>query len=224
MTGLIALNQQPTELISAEEKMFKDMAGGASYLPRIQLFTAASGLCKSGEFPQNSWGLTRTKDEVVDLGKNVEVVPIGWRFKALDLRSGDVLSYFDATTENWQTVSQLSGVADSNCMSGVEFLLWLTELGEFCTFFAYNKSSKQEAPKIKGLINDTATLTSRFVPNKKEPKKAFQAPVCNKSTTPPASLPTNDEANAELAKFKSAKDSVITTATAADDAATSRVQ
>lgn len=221
-TGLISISNEHTQL-ATDDKHFKDLAGGNSFLPRIQLYTGASGVCKSGQFPSNNWGLVRNADQIEDLGKSVEVIPLFVRFKALDC-NGDVRSYFDPNTEAFQKVKTLSAVKDSNCMCGVEFLLWLPEQSEFCTFFAHNKSSKQEADKIRSLINASATLTSRFVPNKKDSKKSFQAPVCNKSSTPPASLPSGDDTNEQIDRFKNAQDSKVQDATEAEAAATDRVQ
>ena len=223
MSGLIALNQS-TEVATLEEKMLKELVGGGNYLPRIQLYTGASGICKSGDFPNNHWGFVKEKDKIEDLGDTVEVIPLSWRFKALDLRNGDVLSYFDAALPVWKEIRALSLVEDSNCMAGTEVLLWLTEKSEFATLFAYNKSTLKEVPKLINLINQAATLGSVFVKNKKDVKKSFQAPTFNESTTPVASLPDADEANEQIERFKSAKDSVVTKATEGESKATSRVQ
>jgi hypothetical protein len=218
---LLALQNDNTDL-ATEDKFFKDLAGGGAFLPRIQLYTNASSLCKSGDFPANHWGLSKGQD-TIDLGKEVQVVPVAMRFKALDLRDG-VLSYFNPATDTFQQIKDLSADSESKCMAGTEFLLWLPEQAEFCTFFAYNKSSKQEAPKIRSLIGKAAVLTSRYVKNTKDAKKSFQAPVCNESSTPVTSLPEQEDLDSQIDKFKNAKDSQVTTASEKETQATSRVQ
>lgn len=220
-TGLIGgLNNT---LTSDQEQHFRELATANNFLPRLALYGGSTSAVKSGQFPMNHWGLVEQKDEIIDLGKEVEIIPLAVRFKALST-NGEVLSYYNPSTDTFNKVKELSKVKDSGCMAGVEFLLWLTEHGKFCTYFCYNVSSKQEAGKIRALINAAGVLSSKFVPNKNEPKKSFQAPVCNKSSTPPASVPTAEQANSEVDKFVNAQDSVSAAASAEESAATDRVQ
>ena len=204
-----------------EDAIFKQLASSGSYLPRFQFYSSSSEIVKSGEFPQNHYGLVKGKDDVTDLGKDVEVVPVAVRAKALDLRTGDVLSYFDFKSEQFQTVLALSDVKDSKCMAGTEFLFWIPSESEFCTFFAYNKSSKQEAGKLRAMINKPVTMKSVFV---KRPENSFQAIKAIESSLVPENLPEQELLDKTVAKFKNPTDSAASAVTGADAAATTRAQ
>lgn len=221
-TGLMSLNQNTDIAVQSEEEAaLKALMSSGNYLPRLQFFSNASDAVKSGRVTMNVYGLSRGKDDVEELGKEIEVVPFAVRSKALDLRGGEVLSYYKFSTPQFQTVLELSKIQDSKCMAGTEFLIWVPSVQEFCTFFAYNVSSKQEAPKIKALINKAMTMKSKYVPR---PKNSFQAIVCIESSVVPEALPSQEDLDKVIEKFKNPSDSTASAVTTTEAQATSRAQ
>lgn len=227
-TGLSVFTTRETALTtqSEEDAIFKQLSSAGSYLPRLEFKSSASEIVKADQFEKNHWALCRNKDELEDLGKEVEVIVVDRRFKALDLRGGDVLSYFTFSSPQFQTVHTLAGIKDSQCMSGTEFLIWVPSVREFCTFFAYNVSSKREAPKIWALKGKPGTLKSKWVPNTKEPKKSFQAIMIVASSISPSveDCPEAELLETTVTKFKNPTDSAASAVSATDTAATSRAQ
>lgn len=223
-TGLIQYENNTDVTVQQEEDaIFKQLSSSGSFLPRFQFFSSSTEAVKSGQFTVNHYGIARGKDDVEDLGKEVDVIPCAVRFKALDLRGGEVLSYYKFASPEFQAVMALANTPDSKCMAGTEFLFWVPSVREFCTFFAYNVSSKNEAPKIRGLMNRAATMKSKYV---KKTKNSFQAIVCVESSTPigPDDLPSSELAQKTVDKFKNATDSTASAVTAVETSSVSRPQ
>lgn len=220
-TGLATANNN--QLSAEDEAAFKKLAGGGGkFFARLQLFAGASEPVKEGLFTANHYGVATGKDTITDVGKEVEVAPIAMRFKAMDLRDvGQPLSYHKFSSPEFQTIHQLADVADSHCMSGTEFLVWVPAAKEFCTFYAANISSKREAPKIRALIGKVATFKSVYV---KRPKNSFQAIKIVESSSPLESVPSQEDLDDAVERFNNPVDSKVTTASADVADATSRAQ
>jgi hypothetical protein len=222
-TTLTTLNTN-TDLTtqSQEDAIMKKVAAGSSFLPYMQLYSNACELVKQGGFQMNHYGLAKGKDDVVDLGKEIDIVVLERRFKAMDLRNGGVLSYYTYASDQFQAVMAVvdSKEANSRCMYGPEFLIWIPSVGEFATFYMQSISAKNEAPKVwaqrYAVSNGMVTMKSKYVPR---PTNSFQAIVCIASSMQPESLPTQEEFDDIVKKFKNPKDSAVSTVTAADTAA-----
>ncbi|MDE1971294.1 MAG: hypothetical protein KGI50_07010 [Patescibacteria group bacterium] len=208
---LITIDPEQQVSIYDDDAAFLALSKTAnSFLPRLQLFGAASGIVKEGKFPMSHWGLVTGKDEVTDLGKEVTVIPISVRFKAMDLSSGDILNYYNPNTPEFKSVQERSLEKDSQCMAGNEFLIWVPDCKSFATFYASNTSSKQEAPKIRALTGKAATFKSKFV--KAKNGNSWHAPVvmpCSDSVT---NLPSQEAVSATVEDFRNPKDSEVTVA------------
>ena len=89
---MLGFNDASDRVVSVGETLpFADEAFDAStksgnYLARMQLMTANSEKCKGGDFPINHYALV-TGSNMVDIGKDVDVLVISWRPKAIALRA-----------------------------------------------------------------------------------------------------------------------------------------
>src|SRR4051812_15429652 len=84
--GLVTSKYSDTE--------FDAMATSGGYLPRLTQFTDASALVKKREISVGFYVVTG-KDDRVSLGEDVDVVPVAFRFKALDTSAGRPVSSID---------------------------------------------------------------------------------------------------------------------------------
>lgn len=213
--------QNPNVLATQEDdEAFRGLSGNNSFLPRLQLFGASSGVVKEGKIPMAHYGLVKGKDSLIDLGNEVDLIPLTYRFKAMEITGDEVFSFFKPKSPEFLRIQGLSGEKDSGCMAGVEFLVWVPEHKEFATFYAANTSSKNEAPKIKQLLGKGSTFKVTYVKGK---KNSWHAPVVLPCSTDISELPDTELLNTVVASFCDPKDSEVTTA--ATPAATSdRVQ
>ncbi len=185
----------------ATDKMFGEIAKGASYLCRLQLFTAGSKECKAGRFAMNHYGYVISKEKITDLGKTVDIFPLSWRPKALQiLPTGDILSKYDPTDPEFKRIAETSEQPNSGCMYGPEFLVWVPAIKQFASFFMSSKSMRIEAPNLKEKLDEerAATLDSVFVETK---KYSWQTPVVKPCSTP-FEVPDAETIIAAVTKFK----------------------
>jgi len=177
------------------EKDFDAAASSQSYLPRLQLMTANSSKCKGGEIGVNSYALVRDQD-YKDLGKNVDVLLVTWRPKALETGEA-VISVYDPQSADFQRIQAKSDEKDSGCMFGPEYLCWVPSKKTFATFFMGTKSARRESANVKALLKQAATLGSQHI---KTPKYDWYAPKVQACSTP-FEMPGKDELVEAVEKF-----------------------
>lgn len=152
-TGLAVANVTALQVASNfDDSIFGGIAGSrASFFPRLQLFTSNSEQCKQGKIAVATYGLIKSKDELVPLGKNVIAVVVAWRAKAMFVKSDPPLAYHNAKSEEFQQIKRRAD-ADSNSgnLYGPEYLLFIEEHG-FVTFFMGSKTARNEAGAVKAL-------------------------------------------------------------------------
>ena len=169
---------------------------GDSYLPRLQLFSGKSDACTDGRIPINHYGLV-DGDDIVDLGSEIIVAVLAARHKAM-CTDGDVQSSHDPTTELFKDFVARSSVKDSGCMYGPEFLVYVTSVAKYATYFMGSKTARRESKKFKPLMSKPAKLSSKPV---EKGKYKWLAPVILPSEEV-VELPDMDKATAELDKFR----------------------
>jgi hypothetical protein len=165
------------------------------WLPRLQLMTSNSKLCKSGKFPVNHYAVIDSST-TKDMGVEVDVLVIAWRPKALEMGEM-VISVFDTKSSEFLRIQEKAGQKDSGCMSGVEFLIWIPASKMFVTFFMGTKTSKRDAPALVARLKMAATLKSKEITS---PKYSWFTPVIAPCSTP-MDPPDMEDLAAELDKF-----------------------
>jgi len=187
-----------------DDEAFDATASATKFLPRLQLLTSNSAMCKSGEFPTNHYALVRDQKHD-DLGKNVDVLLVSWRPKALQTQD-TIISVFDPKDDEFQRIQERSlNVKDSGCMFGPEFLVWIPQIGEFGTFFMGTKSARREAGAVKALLQKAATLGSQKIETKKFTWFAPQVQACST----PFEMPAKTDLVAAVEQFNNPPKSEI---------------
>lgn len=188
-----------SNLPSVDEKKFKDLTATASFLPRIQLYGANSGPVKEGLIGMGHFGFVHSKENIEDLGKEVDCIPLNWHFKAMRIADGEVDTSLDPESELFQEIQASADDPDSGCMYGIEFLIWLpSEGGRYCTLFLNSVSSRRIAGDIRGLLGKGASLGVRLVKTK---RYSWHAPKVTANSTPFPVVPDVDEINEKVELF-----------------------
>lgn len=186
-----------------DDDTFNKVASASSFLPRLQLMISQSECCKSGEFPINHYALVQNKENV-DLGKEVEVLLLAWRPKALEITDDAVLSVFDVNHQEFTRIRDKADISNSGCMFGPEFLLWIPGKG-YATFFMASKSARFEAPHVKAYlkteknpdVSGFCILKSKLIEGK---KNTWYCPTAGECQVP-SDYPDIDETNQVIEKF-----------------------
>jgi len=143
------------------------MANSSGYLPYLQFMSSNSEKCKSGEFPINHFALVKSQQHI-DLGEDIDCVPIAWRPKAIDMTGEDNVIVYDRKqdadnnpTGEFARIQDASDNAPKGTMGymyGPEILLWIPESETFATFFCGGITTRKEAPNIIGFLGNGLTL------------------------------------------------------------------
>lgn len=139
---------------------------GSDYFQRLQLMTSNTDLVKAGEFaPVNNFALIRDKS-AVDVGKEVEAIPLAYRPKAVQTKSDPVITSYKRDSEVFIETKALSERdPQSGALFGLEYLLYLPDLDEYCTFFMSTKSMRRESPNIKSNMMNVIMISSYLAQN-----------------------------------------------------------
>ena len=175
---------------------FSDIVASGDYLGRLQLFGAKSNAVAQGDIPMGHYGLVKD-DVITDLGDEIDIIIIGWRPKALDTSGDDLIIDHDAKSDIFAEIKERSGVKDSGCMYGPEFLIWLPEQSVFATFYMGNKTARREAKKVLPLVGKAVTLKCHLI---ETGKHKWHGPLAFPCSTPLV-VPHEDKVRAEWAKF-----------------------
>jgi len=182
-------------LAKYDDSVFKETTKSGDYLPRLQLMTSASEKCKSGEFPINHYALIRDQN-FDDLGEAIDLLVVTWRPKALEIGE-EVVSVFDPEHAEFKRIQDKSSEADSGCMYGPEYLMYIPAKKMFATFFCGSKSARREAPNIQNKLGQAATLKAKKIETK---KYTWFAPSCTICSTP-FEAPDTEELKKAVEKF-----------------------
>jgi len=192
------------ELGIAKQDDLAAVVDSGDYLPRVQLMSAASQLCKTGEFPINSYAFVQGQD-YFDLGKEADVLVIHWRSKAIDMSGDEIISSYDAESELFKSIQTKSGGKDSGCMYGPEYLVYVPKNKQFATFFLGSKSARREARSMHQRLSKAATLKSALIETKSFSWQAPKITPCSASFE----IPGIELIKPQLEKFNGEKGSNV---------------
>jgi hypothetical protein len=206
---------------------FVDLAKGAEFLGRLQLFGKGKyvdkGLVRPGHY-----GIPVSADEVIDLGPTVDILPLARRPKAIDMSDKPVISVFDENDPEFARIRAQSEVKNSGCQFGPSFLVIERSTGRPLEFFLGAPTHRPEAKKIypylpltqadidreKAAGNDVSqmephgplplTLKSKYI----EREFSWYVPVVLECSTPFTKLPKMEVIMKEIRKFLEAKSEV----------------
>jgi len=184
-----------------DDKTFDGMSS-STFLPRLQLMSASSDMCKQGKFPINHYAQI-TGQTYTDVGAEVDVLVIAWRPKAMKIGEDIIVSH-NPDCELFKQIERESEGKDSGCMYGPEFLVYIASTKKFATLFLGSKSARREGNNVRARLGKAATMKSQFIEWK---SYKWQAPTCIACNTP-FDLPSTEEIVAEAEKFNNPTEGV----------------
>lgn len=200
---LIAAN----EVAAANESALIEVGASTGFLPRIQLFGGSSDAVKEGKIQVGRYGLVRGKDQLEDLGPEVDVLVCAGRVKALDISGDTALTSYDHKSDLFKEIAAGSAEENSRKMFGPEYLIWIPSIKTLATFFLSSPTARRESATIHARLRKAATLKAKLIKGKKH---MWHGPVITPCSTP-FDLPEADFLNDEIAKFANPKASEIET-------------
>jgi len=196
MEQIVKIEQN--QMSSKSDDVFNSMAKSGNWLPRLQLFGSKTKEAGAGKIQINHYGIVLQKENIADVGLEVDVIPCAWRPCGIRIHKDGVDNYFDQNTDDFKKVMADSETQDSGCFYGLQFLLYVPLKKMFVTFLFGTKSSRPEAGNMRPLIGKMATLKSRLASNT---RFNWQTPVVIECSTEPSSVPSPEELQTEIEKF-----------------------
>jgi len=231
---LIPLNfeQIPTQIGTNDQ--FAELTKGGDYLGRLQLFTKGRAVNMSLIAPGH-YGIPESDDEIIDLGKSVDVLPLARRAKAVDMSdTGQIVISHDMKSNEFDRIASQADEGKPHRQYGVSFLIYERTTGLFLEFFCGNKSSRIESKKVSPFLPlvqgdiDAKARAGRDVTNLKphgpvpmtlkvrvaeNHKGSWHVPVVVDCSVPFTHMPPEKTLATEITKFLSVSDSGLEDAT-----------
>lgn len=180
-------------------------AGG--FLPRFQLFGGSSDAVKEGKIGVGRWGLVTGKDQVEDLGAEVDVLVVAGRVKALDLSGSEAVTSYDRNSDVFKSIAVRSEEQNSRCMFGPEFLIYVPRSKTFATLFLSSATARKEARSFHARLRKAATCKAQLLSNKKGQK--WHGPVFTPCSNV-FEMPAMEQIVAEADKFLTQAKTTVT--------------
>lgn len=196
----------PVDDDDEEAKGALSVASATSYFPRVKLCQGgAKEVAKKKVKAGGNYALVITKDNVIDLGDEVEILVCAVRSKALETANDAIITIYEKDDPEFLRIQGQSSVKDSGCMFGPEYLIYLPREKTFATFFMSSPTARGEAGAVHSRRGKAALLTSQYI---EKPKFSWWGPLCGDLTTP-IELPPADEIESAKARYKALKSSQI---------------
>lgn len=159
-----------------------EVAKGSDFLPRIQLITKGKYV-DEGKIPPGRWGVPQAGgDDIEDLGDKIDVIPLDYRPKALDVSDKDaIIAVYDVNDPEFQRIK--TAPKNTGCMWGPSFLVLERSTGKLYELFFGNKSGRNEAAKLRPFLQQRAPA-SMGIRYKKMPDYGWHVPVITKCSEP----------------------------------------
>lgn len=219
LSVLEQLNQLPSTQLGSDDS-FDDLAKGAEFLPRMQLYTKGKAI-DTGKIKPGHYGIP-DGDDITDLGDTIDVIVLARRPKAIDMSDADaIIVTYDSESAEFKRIAATSLEKESSCMYGPSFLVIERKSNRFLEFFCGAKSTRSEAKKIypflplteadikaRGLTDQEPhgplpmTLKSKHV---EKGKWSWHVPVVTKCSLAFTKLPPTAKIIAEITKFVNPK-------------------
>ncbi len=191
------------------------------FLPRLQLMTRNAKLVIDDKAKVNAYALVAGQS-LTQLEKEVDVYVFDWRPKAIDTGADELLICYDPkfdeesnATGIFKDIQIRSAEKDSGCMWGYEFLVYISAVSKFATFYMGTISSRKEAPNLKAILskwnedsennNPSATLRSQSLSSKKYTWQTPQITMCQS----PLEQPDQDQLRTVIEQFRNPPESQI---------------
>lgn len=202
-TDLATMSNLPATYVADDAAVLDELAKGAEFLQRLQLFQGGSQACNEGLIGPGEWGIPGNDDDILVLGKSIDLMFFARRAKALDISDRDaIVENFEFNSDTFQEIKRKSGDKDSGCLFGVAFLVFEASQETFLEFFCSSKSMRQEAKKMYP-----------YLPRTQADVDAHTAHVLAKAAEEKGKKLTKEEEKAWVAQVPPARDARACTLT-----------
>lgn len=166
-----ALSTQTAEDLKALDAM----TSSSSFLQRMQLYSKGKSGASGTIIDGGHFGIPRSSDDIVDLGKSVDMLVIARKAKAIDMSDTDniIVSNSPSDAEFKRIVDLADNTRDSGCAYGPTYLVYERSTSSFYELFMGNKSGRYASAKINEFLPSvgedgtpnfpTMTLTSEYI-------------------------------------------------------------
>jgi len=226
---LVTLSAASLPALAPDMSVFKEIVQGSSFLNRIQLYSKGKYIDTQMISPGH-FGVPVSDDTIEDLGTEIDVIPLAWRAKAIDMSDRDaIIVNYDNNSEEYKRIKNAADNTDnSHCMYGPTFLIFERGTGRLYEFFFGNASMRRESGKLVGfcaISPEAAKKLSEQTGKTVEPRGplpctikvkyvtkgpyGWHVPVCHQCSTPVTNLPAIESLVEEVKKFYDLKNSEI---------------
>ena len=202
---------------AVSDEMFKDIARGGKFLPRLTLTAPLSTVCVEGKCLPGRWAIIDGQT-LEDLGQETRGFVCAMRLKAMDTGADPVVSYYNPALPEFKAIQERSKVEKQGPLAGPEFLIYIAQEKIFCSLFMCSKTMKREAPLVKQLLKKPATFKITLANNK---KNKWHAPVIT-SCGVPLEPPDAEKLQKAVHSFMNPPANEVEAAGAEESAATDR--
>lgn len=205
--ALIQLTDETSALIQTQdEKEFASLAKNLGFLPSFKLFNSQAKAVSRNIIAAAHFGLVKGKEDITDLGLQVDVIPICHRLKAVEKAGDEYLSYYNRNSEGFERAkAKADSDKMSGCMAGIEFLLWVPDQQTFALFYAFNTSGLAVADAIRALYLKAATFKGKFIETKKFSWWAPDVIACSTDLM----IPEPELLNSTIKAFRNPKEATV---------------
>lgn len=195
----------PTSENASEDKALS-VANSVDFHPRLKLCQGSGKEAQKGKVAKaGNYALITNKDEMEDLGDEVEIVICAARAKALQTGKM-ILTYFDPESPEFAEIKEKSKVKNSGCMYGPEYLIWLPNQNTYATLFMCSPTARRESRAVHSRLRKAALLKSHLIETE---DYAWHGPIVKDLETEVTNLPPQEELLAEIEKFDNEQSSQV---------------
>lgn len=225
-TGEDAGNLVPAESVEQSKELDK-FSQGTAFLKRIQLYSKGKSNSDGVLIDMGNFGIPKSAEEIMSLGKEIDVIPFARRAKAVDLSDTDniIVTYDTASDEFKRIVNLADTTKDSGCVYGPTYLVYERTTGEFYEYFCNNKSSRIASSDINPFLPVSQAQIDANLSDEKNPRGPMPlhmkakyvkkgryewfVPEISKAMTPFKKVPNREEIKTALDIFQKSEESKV---------------
>jgi hypothetical protein len=229
MSNAIATQDQTANVPAVAGSFYDEiLKPSKKYLKSMKLYTKGKAI-DQGLIPPGRYGFYISKEEIGDLGNNIDVLVLERRPCAIDWSNkAKIIRLFDDTDPEFVRIWNASKNKDSNCQCGTSLLIFERATADYYDWFCYSESTKRAARELfafmpldeagAALANEKAKAKGSNEIVSAHPaipvnlkiklstgQYSYHYPLISRAGAPFTNLPTDDLVAAEIAKFKNPK-------------------
>lgn len=164
-TGLVRQEGKLLPVVLPQNhELAKTMVKSRTYLPLVRLMSASSKPVKTKKIEADHYALTSGTD-IKDLGSQVRVVPISFRYAASTLTAGPdgkkkFKSYYDLDSATFKAVQEAANKKVKDHFWGFDLLVWLVDERVFAILPLNNPTNRNVFPEFEARLGTCVVIGS----------------------------------------------------------------